>query len=71
MNILTRKLIFFFGKIGAKIDFFPFGKKIELDDLTWVRPGTGMPIGEEFLLIGNSANRKISQGELMSLDMIN
>ncbi len=49
----------------------PLGKKIELDDLTWVRPGTGMPIGEEFLLIGNFTNRKISQGELISLDMIN
>ncbi len=49
----------------------PNGKIIALNDLTWVRPGTGMAIGDESLLIGNSAKRKIYQGELMSLDMIN
>ena len=48
----------------------PSGKKIESTDLTWVRPGTGMPIGDESLLIGSYTNRKIVQGELMSLDMI-
>jgi sialic acid synthase SpsE len=41
----------------------PRGHRIEWGDLTWLRPGGGMPPGQENLLVGRSLKRAVAFGE--------
>ena len=54
--------------IAASKDI-PSGKSVTINDITWLRPGTGIEIGNENLIIGKSAKYPIRKGELLSLDM--
>jgi N,N'-diacetyllegionaminate synthase len=40
------------------------GTIIEIDDLTWVRPGTGIACGGESAIVGKKLARNLEQGEL-------
>jgi sialic acid synthase SpsE len=42
------------------------GHQIGLDDLTWVRPGGGLPPGKEELLVGRALVRDVRSGERLS-----
>ena len=44
------------------------GHCIEMSDLTWLRPGNGIPPGEERVLIGERLKRNISFGEQLSVE---
>jgi len=46
------------------------GKIIEVSDLTWVRPGSGIPIGLESDVIGRIVLSDILQGELITKEKI-
>ena len=52
--------------IVAKRDL-PAGHKISIDDLDWVRPGTGLRPGEEQKVIGIKLNRNIRAGKNIKL----
>lgn len=41
------------------------GHVLTYDDLTWVRPGTGVQVGQENLLIGKKLNKNVSMGILI------
>jgi len=43
------------------------GTELTMHNITWVRPGTGIPPGQENLLIGCKLIRTIKQGELIHL----
>ncbi len=45
----------------------PQGHQLELDDLMWIRPGTGLPPGEENKAIGKTLKRSLEAGELIDL----
>jgi len=45
----------------------PAGTNLMMDDLTWVRPGTGIPPGNENFIVGHRLIRTIKQGELITL----
>lgn len=45
----------------------PSGSLIELKDLDWIRPGTGLPPGDEFRIVGKRTMRDIAAGEVMSM----
>ncbi|HVN96938.1 MAG TPA: N-acetylneuraminate synthase family protein [Syntrophorhabdaceae bacterium] len=53
--------------ISAKQDI-SIGKRIELNDITWLRPGGGLRVGEERKVIGKVATRKIKAGQQIRLD---
>jgi sialic acid synthase SpsE len=44
------------------------GHRLNRDDLLWLRPGTGLPPGEENLLVGRTLKRDMALGEPFSLD---
>ncbi len=44
----------------------PAGVVLRVDDLTWVRPGTGIPPGEESCVVGRRLSRPMKQGELIT-----
>lgn len=44
------------------------GVRIQLSDLMWVRPGTGLPPGDEWRIVGKVLRRNIESGELISRD---
>ena len=46
------------------------GKRINFDDLTWIRPGGGLKPGEEYKLIGKIINQDIDMGEPILLKHI-
>jgi N,N'-diacetyllegionaminate synthase len=48
----------------------PAGTTLEVDDLMWVRPGTGLPPGEEARLIGRVTSRAILAGEIIDLSAV-
>jgi len=48
----------------------PKGTVLRFDDLTWVRPGTGLRPGNEDLLIGQSFNRSLQRGEIIFPEML-
>lgn len=52
--------------IAAATDL-PAGSRVESPDLTWVRPGGGLPPGEERLLLGKTLVRDVRAGELLSV----
>jgi len=39
-------------------------------DFIWVRPGDGFPPGQENLFLGKTLKKSVTQGEILSLDMI-
>ena len=49
----------------AVVRDIPKGTILRLDDLTWVRPGNGLPIGNEHLVIGKLLNRNLQRGEII------
>ncbi|WP_046020449.1 N-acetylneuraminate synthase [Magnetospira sp. QH-2] len=54
--------------VAARI--IPKGKVIEGDDLTLLRPGTGLPPGEFPKVVGRTAAREIKFGELIVWEML-
>jgi len=52
--------------IAAKRDI-PQGDRITMADITWLRPGTGLPPGKESLIIDCIAKRLIKKGEIFIL----
>ena len=46
----------------------PRGKTLQHDDLTWLRPGGGLPPGEESRLVGRTLRRSLLKGELIALN---
>ena len=44
------------------------GDQVSLNDLTWVRPGSGIPPGNENLIIDRILVNEVKQGELFTLD---
>jgi sialic acid synthase SpsE len=55
--------------IAAAHDLYS-GKVLEKDDLTWVRPGTGIPVGQENKVIGRKLNASIEMGQLIMEDFL-
>ncbi|MEM8915787.1 MAG: N-acetylneuraminate synthase family protein [Pseudomonadota bacterium] len=47
----------------------PAGHRLTMDDLMWIRPGTGMPPGQEDRLIGKRLIQPVSTASLLDLDM--
>ena len=43
--------------------------KIAFEHLTWLRPATGLPPGEEEVFLGKVLKKNILKGEILSLDM--
>jgi len=54
----------------AVVRDIPKGTILRLDDLTWVRPGNGLPIGNEHLVIGKLLNRNLQRGEIIFPEML-
>ncbi|MCF7993670.1 MAG: N-acetylneuraminate synthase family protein [Chromatiaceae bacterium] len=52
--------------IAAATDL-PAGTRLTVEHLIWVRPGTGLPPGNEDQLLGRKTRRPLSQGELIAL----
>ena len=48
----------------------PAGARLEADDLMWVRPGTGLPPGEESRLVGRVTTRALLAGEIIDLTAV-
>ena len=48
----------------------PRGHRLELDDLSWLRPREGLLPGQEDLLIGNCTIRAVERGEPFTVEMI-
>jgi sialic acid synthase SpsE len=45
----------------------PAGHRLGLTDLTWVRPGGGLPPGQEALLVGRRLRRAVHRGDRLDL----
>ena len=56
--------------IVAKKDL-PKGHKINLQDLSWVRPGGGIDPGNEKKVVGKKLNCNVRTGEMIKLNQIN
>lgn len=54
----------------AVVRDIPKGTILGFDDLTWVRPGNGLPIGNEYLVIGKLLNRNLQRGEIIFPEML-
>ena len=48
----------------------PKGSTLRLEDLTWVRPGTGLSPGNEDHVIGKILNRSLKRGEIVFPEML-
>ena len=46
------------------------GETVTLEDLTWMRPGDGMPPGDEHLLLGKRLTAPLQVGEPFSLEIV-
>lgn len=53
--------------VAAKNDLKK-GDKVTIEDITWVRPGTGLPPGNENLIIGRILVNQVNKGQLFSLN---
>lgn len=53
--------------IAAKVDL-PEGHRIQMSDLTWLRPGSGIPIGQEETLVGKTLSQEVNAGVLIHPD---
>lgn len=47
----------------------PSGSLIDMKDLDWIRPGTGLPPGDEFRIVGKRTTRDIAAGEVISMKL--
>jgi len=54
----------------AVVRDIPKGTILRFDDLTWVRPGNGLPIGNEYLVIGKLLNRNLQRGQIIFPEML-
>jgi len=54
----------------AVVRDIPKGTILRFDDLTWVRPGNGLPVGNEDLVIGKLLNRSLRRGEILFPEML-
>jgi N,N'-diacetyllegionaminate synthase len=45
------------------------GQVLHLEDITWVRPGGGLPPGDENLVLGKVLQRDLSRGEQLTLNI--
>ncbi len=48
----------------------PAGHILTFSDLDWLRPGGGLPPGEENRLLGHRLSRSITPGEMITQDMV-
>ncbi|HUU27584.1 MAG TPA: N-acetylneuraminate synthase family protein, partial [archaeon] len=48
----------------------PQGTRLSWQDITWVRPGNGLPPGKEHVVLGKLLARPVSQGEPITPDML-
>lgn len=48
----------------------PEGAILTLDDLTWLRPGDGVPPGNETELVGKTLRRTVQEGEIIYPEML-
>lgn len=48
----------------------PRGSLIELKDIDWIRPGTGIPPGEEFRVIGKRTTCDLAAGEIIDVNAV-
>lgn len=46
------------------------GEVLTADDLTWLRPGTGIPVGRESDVVGKALNRTLHSGEIIYPEML-
>lgn len=46
------------------------GEVIRVEDITWVRPGEGIPPGRESKVIGRTVAREVVRGELITFDCL-
>ena len=46
------------------------GEILTVDDLTWLRPGTGIPAGRESDVVGKALNRTLQSGEIIYPEML-
>ena len=44
------------------------GAVLAMDNISWVRPGTGLVPGNEEMVIGRKLRNKVKSGELITLD---
>ncbi len=52
----------------AAVTDLPVGHVLQPCDLTWVRPGTGIPVGEEGQILDRTLIKSLNKWELISLD---
>ncbi|MFH1453632.1 MAG: N-acetylneuraminate synthase family protein [Armatimonadota bacterium] len=55
--------------VAAKCDL-PEGSTVSMDNITWVRPGGGIPPGDEALLLGKKLTAPVNAGEHILQDMV-
>ena len=48
----------------------PKGKRVSGEDITWVRPGVGLPPGQEHVVLGKSLSRPVRVGEPITLEIL-
>jgi N,N'-diacetyllegionaminate synthase len=48
----------------------PMGHALTLHDLDWLRPGGGLPPGQERVLLDHKLLRPVAQGEMITSDMV-
>ena len=46
------------------------GEILQYDDITWVRPGRGIPPGQESQVLGRAVRRSVNLGEAITLDIL-
>ncbi len=46
------------------------GRKLALSDLTWMRPGSGIPPGEEQRVVGRTLSTKVDRGDPITEDLL-
>jgi N,N'-diacetyllegionaminate synthase len=61
LTILARR------SIAVKRDV-PVNHKLEWEDLCWVRPGSGIPVGQEETVLGRVTNQALQLGQLIQLE---
>lgn len=48
----------------------PAGHILTIDDLSWTRPGDGLPPGQEDLLLGRTTLKGVSKGQALTLNLV-
>lgn len=55
--------------IAASCDI-PVGTQLTINNITWLRPGEGIAVGDEQLVIGRFVIRELKKGELITLEKL-